>query len=50
MTIHRTIPQHTLYIGIDPGLGGALAVIDETLDVIALYDNVGVGTQVEIVA
>ncbi len=39
MTIHRTIHQHTLYIGIDPGLGGALAVIDEYFDVVALHDT-----------
>ena len=37
MTIHGMV-QHTLYIGIDPGLRGALAVIDEALDVIALHD------------
>lgn len=38
MTTHETA-QHTLYIGIDPGLTGALAVLDDTLDVVALYDT-----------
>ena len=42
MTIHGMV-QHTLYIGIDPGLRGALAVIDEALDVIALHDAVPPG-------
>ena len=37
MTIHRTV-QNTLYIGIDPGLTGALAVLDNA-DVVALHDT-----------
>ncbi len=38
MTIHGTV-QHTFFLGIDPGLTGSLAVIDESLDVVALHDT-----------